>query len=347
MPRVVEIHNAVVSDNKDPEKRGRIRVLSPTLMGDPEVEVPEWVEPSFQWGNFIVPDIGEFVEVEVEVGTDSDVESSPYEIFIVSPDIRWRGVRNTAKDHPENSRLPDFQFTDKNYGKRRGFASPKGHVLYFDDTDGQESVSLVWKINKDPLPSDSNSSKVETSAMLTFDKDGSVQIRNSSKSLIYLNAKSHQTSIIDDNSNMIRMDSEGIFITDGTDNNNMIILEDGITRVFSSGDINASAGNDVVVQAGTLDGITSTASIKTEGAGDVTITATGTVNIDSGNINVGVGADSPFVRYAEWVTWAADIKDHTHTSSPTGGPTTGPLVGTSGSPLIDPPGIASTLAKVK
>lgn len=132
-----ERHVAVVAANIDPETRGRIQVRSLSLLGSDDVVLHEWIEPCFDWGWFYVPDIGEQVEIEVVSGSDKD--EIPGQAFLEAPDFRWRGKRFYSTSQP----VPDdFKV---NYGKRRGFATPGGHIFIFDDTPGQESITLTWK----------------------------------------------------------------------------------------------------------------------------------------------------------------------------------------------------------
>jgi len=132
-----EPHTAVVSDNLDPETRGRIQVRSLSLLGSDDVVLHIWIEPCFDWGWFYVPDIGEQVEIEVVSGSDKD--EIPGQAFLEAPDFRWRGKRFYSTSQPVPS---DFKV---NYGKRRGFATPGGHIFIFDDTPGLETITLTWK----------------------------------------------------------------------------------------------------------------------------------------------------------------------------------------------------------
>lgn len=132
-----ERHIAVAADSNDPDKRGRIKIRSLSLLGSDDVVLHDWIEPCFDWGWFYVPDQGEQVEIEVVSGSDKD--EVPGQAFLESPDYRWRGKRfySTSQEVPSG-------FTT-NYGKRRGFATPGGHILIFDDTSGQETITLTWK----------------------------------------------------------------------------------------------------------------------------------------------------------------------------------------------------------
>jgi len=126
-----ETYDAIVSDNQDPEKRGRIKVKCGEIT-DTERDLPEWVEPCFQYagvegaaGIFFVPAVGDPVEIERAVGhTDDDASGMA---TIINPETRWRCMTyGTAADVPT-------EFTFGTYGKRMGIKTPGGTVLIFDD----------------------------------------------------------------------------------------------------------------------------------------------------------------------------------------------------------------------
>lgn len=59
-------YRAEVVDNTDPEKRGRIRVKCPAVLGG---QISRWALPCFPPNTFTVPQLGELVWVEFEGGT--------------------------------------------------------------------------------------------------------------------------------------------------------------------------------------------------------------------------------------------------------------------------------------
>lgn len=128
---------ATVVDNQDPETRGRIQVSCIGLLGSDEIKYNRWIDPRFDWGWFYVPDIGE--EVEIVVVSSNDKDRSYGQGFIQAPDIHWEGKREYNQDTPINDEFKT------NYGKRRGFASPAGNIVMFDDSTGQEKISISLK----------------------------------------------------------------------------------------------------------------------------------------------------------------------------------------------------------
>lgn len=139
---VVQSYPAIVTKIEETDKLGQIFVKCSALSGDADTEYPDPIDPCHDWGWFYIPDVGEEVEIEIIVadGFDEDV---PGAASIDEQRPRWRGKR-FASAEGEQPRPINPLFTDPNYGKRRGFATPKGHVLLFDDTDGQEKIQVYW-----------------------------------------------------------------------------------------------------------------------------------------------------------------------------------------------------------
>lgn len=149
MSVIRETYPATVTVNDDDEQRGRIRVACAGLMGDEESDLPMWVEPALDWGWFYIPDVGEIVEIEFTTSSEEDEHFG--QASIDNPDVRWKGKRfyttgegtvgEQDQDPEKDARLVHSEFKT-NYGKRRGFATPWGHVIIFDDTDGDHRISI-------------------------------------------------------------------------------------------------------------------------------------------------------------------------------------------------------------
>lgn len=222
-----EKHIAVVANTDDPEKRFRIKVKCAALLGSEDVVLNRWVEPAFNWGMVLLPNVDEQVEIEVNAGSDKDeVEGQS---FLENPDIRWRGTRYQGPDAYES------MFTDTNYGKRRGFATPAGHILMFDDTEGSEKINLVWHSSENGY------------AMFSMDEDGSIVLANKNGSMLYLNAANRELALIDEHGNSFSSASTGIKIIDAT--GNIIELKDGAIQVLGQGGVTISC-TDAVLDAG-------------------------------------------------------------------------------------------------
>jgi len=144
-----EKHWGIVVDNEDPEKRGRLIVQCDTIA---EGDVLEWIEPSFhfvdsddqvQAGCFWVPNPGALVEVEIEAEDDSEANDL---------DPHWKCCL-----YPNDAVPAVFR---ENYPQRRGWVTRAGHILYFDDTDGE--LSFYYE-----HPS---------GAKITVDNDGNIRL---------------------------------------------------------------------------------------------------------------------------------------------------------------------------
>jgi hypothetical protein len=130
-----ERHVAIVVSNNDPEKRGRLRVATASLLGDDGTggakEWPTWIEPIFDGvqanggGFFVIPTPGVKVELEVSVSSVSD--QAPGQTMTTNPDPKWRACMVEQGDslHPEMR---------ANYPNRAGYVSPTGHLLIFDSS---------------------------------------------------------------------------------------------------------------------------------------------------------------------------------------------------------------------
>jgi hypothetical protein len=121
-----EKHWGVVTDNRDPERRGRLTIECPTVA---DGDVLEWVDPTFHFvdsaheaGSFWVPNVDSMVEVEIEAEDDSEATS-------LEP--KWM-----CSVYPDGSIPEEFL---QNYPERRGWKTRHGHLLYFDDTSGDQT----------------------------------------------------------------------------------------------------------------------------------------------------------------------------------------------------------------
>lgn len=136
-----------VTNTQDPEKRGRILVELPTLLGVGQVH-PSWAEPHFNpiaglnSGEFFPPYIGDRVDVFFEHG---DLNHP-----------RYKGGRWEKGDLPT-----DFQ---GNYGNIRGWVFRNGTKILVDETVGSEKITVLHK----------------SGSVMTWNPDGSISIKDAS-----------------------------------------------------------------------------------------------------------------------------------------------------------------------
>ncbi len=225
---ITERYPATVTSTADPEQRGRIKVKCAGILGDDDAEsavLPLWLEPTLDWGWFYVPDIDE--QVEVEIVTERDEDEITGQATLDAPDIRWRGKRFYAPDaDPATPVHEDFL---ENYGKRRGFATPKGHTFIFDDTDGKEEVTLTWR-NADGVKS-----------RIQFDKDGVVHVE-------ILDAK-HAVDLIDGTFDVKLDDAKHTITMDAEAKEFHVSLDEGKHKI----DLTPDSGKITVAEKHTIE----------------------------------------------------------------------------------------------
>jgi len=177
-------YRAFVVDNEDPEKRGRLRLLIPSVLGDAETG---WALPCFPFGGgesygwFAVPEKDAQVWVEFEEGDTSRP------IWTGTFWQREADVPEEAAKSPPTTRI---------------FQTPSGHVMQFDDEEDKESFRLFHP----------------REAEIHIDKDGTLVLKDASGANITLDAEGEKIIIEDANRNQLIMDSSGISVKDANDN---------------------------------------------------------------------------------------------------------------------------------
>lgn len=234
MSMTTERYPATVTSIDDPEQRGRIRVACSGLLGDEESDLPMWIEPVLGWGMFIVPDVGEIVEIEVVTGSDEDEQYG--QASIDNLDAKWVGKRYFGNEEGEAPTPVPTDFLT-NYGKRRGFATPGGHVVVFDDTDGKRKISVTWN-NEDNKKS-----------YFGMDENGSIVIGTHTGHTIYMNAKDGELTIIDQHGNMYSSNSDGLKVVDKS--GSLIDIKGGNMQILAQAGLTVSCA-DAVLEAGKM-----------------------------------------------------------------------------------------------
>lgn len=161
MGRIPGVVPAVVTDNQDPEKRGRVRVSFPWLADQGDGE--SWWAPisvpmaGDQMGTYFLPEVNDEVLVAFAHG-------DPRFPFVLG------SVWNANSKPPEQ--------VDQNNTKRT-IKSRSGHTIRFDDTDGSEKIEIVDAKQKVTIVIDSSKSTLE----ITADQDVTIQSSNGKLSL--------------------------------------------------------------------------------------------------------------------------------------------------------------------
>jgi hypothetical protein len=177
-------YRGFVVDNDDPEKRARLRLTVPSVLG---TEVTGWALPCVPFGGladqgwFAVPEPDAQVWVEFEEGD-------------VSRPI-WTGtfwqqeadVPTEAAISPPTTRL---------------LKTPSGHLLQFDDKSGEERFFLHHPAGTE----------------LEIDKDGNVFLTDAGGSKVTLDAAGGTLKIEDSNGNKMTMEASGTTVEDANGN---------------------------------------------------------------------------------------------------------------------------------
>jgi len=119
-------YRAVVTDNEDPEMRGRLMVHVPSLLGETEIG---WAMPCLPHGGgadlgyYMIPEPGDGVWVEFEAGRLS------YPI--------WSGTWWAREEAPKGAEDDDPS------PARKLIKTAGGHLIQLDDSDGSESITIL------------------------------------------------------------------------------------------------------------------------------------------------------------------------------------------------------------
>lgn len=176
----------IVTDNLDPQKRGRLKMLIPSVLAD---QASDWALPCMPYGGidqqglFMIPDIDAQVWVEFEEG---DIHRPIWvgTFWQQEADV----PEDAAKDEPTTRMLQ----------------TRSGHILQFDDEEGEEQFRLFH-------PAD---------AEMIIDKNGSISLTDTSGARLNMDAENNEIVIEDANGNIITMNSSGTKVVDS--NGNMI-----------------------------------------------------------------------------------------------------------------------------
>jgi hypothetical protein len=155
--------------------------------------------------------VGEIVEIEATTGTDDDEQYG--QSSIDNLDLKWRGNRYHTEAEldaeSQNEPRPIYQdFTSENYGKRRGFATPFGHVLIFDDTEDAPRIYLTMQTTQrdppDGAPDAADYTRIE------IEPDGSVKIGAVDKHVFHLQTEGNQLLVtLDEEKHRFVLDANG------------------------------------------------------------------------------------------------------------------------------------------
>jgi len=175
---------ATVIDNQDPEKRGRLKLRIPSVLADQE---SDWALPCLPYGGkdqqgmFFVPDIDSQLWVEFEEG---DI-SRPVWVGTF-----WQQESDTPEDAARDEPTT------------RMIRTSSGHILQFDDEEGEEQFRLFH-------PAD---------AEMLIDKNGTISLTDTSGAVLKMDAENSEITVEDANGNILTMNSSGTKVEDSNGN---------------------------------------------------------------------------------------------------------------------------------
>jgi len=184
----------IVADNQDPQKRGRLKLLIPSVLGD---QTSDWALPCLPYGGtaqqglFMVPDVDAQVWVEFEEG---DIHRPIWVgTFWQQPDDV---PEDAAKEEPTT----------------RLIQTSSGHILQFDDEAGQERFRLYHPAEAEML----------------IDENGTISLTDASGATVTLDADAGEILIEDANGNSLLMSASGTTVEDAN-GNKIEMASSGIT----------------------------------------------------------------------------------------------------------------------
>ena len=177
-------YRGFVDDNADPDMLGRLRLRVPSIFGE---TVSAWALPCLPLGGladqglFLLPEIGAQVWVEFEEGNrDKPIWTGTF----------WR----TSDPPPSEAQLAE--------PTTRILKTASGHILQFDDADGEERIALAH----------------QNGAILEMKPDGNVALTDQGGSTLTLDNAGGALVLEDAGGNTLTMDASGTVIEDKNGN---------------------------------------------------------------------------------------------------------------------------------
>lgn len=189
-------YRAIVVDNQDPVKLGRLKLNVPSVLGSDVVT--GWATPCAPYGGaadqgfLYIPEVGAGVWAEFEEG---DLE---FPIWVGCYWSQPNGDTEIPKPNKDSDGSEESSVQDPPTSKI--IKTLKGHTLQFEDADGAEMILIT---------------EGAQGHFLTMDKNGITITDASSNTIVF---SSSGIKIEDTNQNKIEMTSDGIKITDANDN---------------------------------------------------------------------------------------------------------------------------------
>lgn len=158
--RVTGVFIGIITNNQDPDSLGRVKVKFPKISDDNE---SDWIRiatlfTGAEFGSFFLPNVDDEVLVAFENG---DI-NMPFVIGSL-----WNG-----QDTPPETN------EDGNNSKSL-IKSRTGHMIQFDDTDGEEKIEIIDSTGKNLITIDSATNTIS----ITSDADITLEAKNGALTL--------------------------------------------------------------------------------------------------------------------------------------------------------------------
>lgn len=221
-------YRAKVTDNKDPKKLGRIKVVVPSLFG--EDPLPQWVNPvdfrhgGIESGEFFPPEEDQWVLVEFLEG------DSRYPVYSGG----WIG---------EDELGPEFQHDDEGAPQVRGYRDKWGNAILFDQTPDKQKLSIQTPSHLFILDDTKENEGIylihKTGAQFQVDKEGSVKAFSKDGNYVQLNAKDGNVVVGSKDGAIVSM-KDNVVVSDSSGKSVVTISKDGVQ---------ITTGKDLILQS--------------------------------------------------------------------------------------------------
>ena len=187
-------YRGFVIDNKDPEKRGRLKVKVPSVLGDQDTG---WALPCLPFGGLADQGLFMIPQVDAQVWLEFEEGNIDHPIWV---GVFWQ----QESDVPTEAALAE--------PTTRVIKTPSGHVLQFDDADGEEQFRIAHPAGSEVI----------------IDPNGSISLEDAAGAKVMLDADTNKIVVQDSNGNVLTMDSNGTVVED-SNGNKIEMAASGIT----------------------------------------------------------------------------------------------------------------------
>ncbi len=187
-------YRGFVTDNRDPETRGRMKLRVPSVLGD---QVTGWALPCLPFGGLANQGLFMIPEVDAQVWVEFEEGNVDHPIWV---GVFWQ----QSSDTPEEAALDE--------PTTRILRTPSGHVLQFDDLSGEEQFRLAHPAGTE----------------MTIDPQGTVVLEDAAGAKLTMDAEANEIVLQDSNGNSMTMNSSGTVVED-SNGNKIEMAASGIT----------------------------------------------------------------------------------------------------------------------